>query len=145
MKQVRPGALVACAGALVASLLAAVLFHRGYRGELPESLALEVGDFMISSGDYAAQSRGGFQPRADVAPLKLKPPIDWDMDPFGDRNWRFRAMPSISIFRRRWRAHAWCLRRPRRVGSRASCVAIWTGSSTPGVDWPSTSAYHCGV
>jgi Heparinase II/III-like protein/Heparinase II/III N-terminus len=30
----------------------------------------------------------GYRPRADCQPLRVQCPVDWGMDPFGDRNWR---------------------------------------------------------
>lgn len=32
--------------------------------------------------------REGYRPRAKVPPVLIKPPVDWQMDPFVDRNWR---------------------------------------------------------
>lgn len=47
-------------------------------------------DFSIFGGSYHAQKQSGFRPRKDVAAVPLVPPIDWDMDPFKDANWRFQ-------------------------------------------------------
>ncbi len=33
---------------------------------------------------------GVFQPRSDVAPWRFELPIDWEADPFDDRNWRYQ-------------------------------------------------------
>lgn len=63
-------------------------------------MKLEIGDFPVTSGNYAAQVRHGFRPRRDLKPVKITVPVDWEMDPFQDRNWRFqlhawRMLPAI--------------------------------------------------
>lgn len=63
-------------------------------------MKLEISDFAVVGGGYATQAAHGFRPRRDVKALKLKLPLDWDMDPFHDRNWRFqlhawRMLPAI--------------------------------------------------
>ena len=63
-------------------------------------MKLEISDFAVIGGGYAKQAAHGFRPRRDVKPLKLELPLDWDMDPFHDRNWRFqlhawRMLPPI--------------------------------------------------
>lgn len=57
-------------------------------GELP--LVLEKGDFGVFRPGYDEQVADGFRPRPDAAPVRLALPVDWDMDPFHDRNWRFQ-------------------------------------------------------
>lgn len=59
------------------------------------SAEVEVGqlrptDFSIFGGSYDAQKQSGFRPRKDVAAVHLVLPLDWDMDPFKDANWRFQ-------------------------------------------------------
>ncbi len=61
----------------------------------------------LSAADALA---GQFQPRSDVAPFQLSFPIDWDIDPYGDRNWRFQLHA--------WRAAAPSLLQYRRTGAR---------------------------
>jgi hypothetical protein len=51
---------------------------------------LRSDDFSIFGGDYDALKKSGFRPRKDVAAVPLALPIDWDMDPFRDANWRFQ-------------------------------------------------------
>ncbi|HVI25735.1 MAG TPA: alginate lyase family protein [Xanthomonadaceae bacterium] len=47
-------------------------------------------DFGVFVPGYAAQLQHGFRPRSELAAVKMRPPIDWAMDPFGDRNWCFQ-------------------------------------------------------
>lgn len=58
--------------------------------ETTSSTDLRASDFSIFGGDYSAQIRSGFRPRMDVAALPLELPLDWNMDPFKDSNWRFQ-------------------------------------------------------
>ena len=46
-------------------------------------------DFQAFEGGGSRLPADGFQPRPDVSPVPLAPPVDWSMDPFADRNWRF--------------------------------------------------------
>ncbi len=39
---------------------------------------------------YAHQKRRGFTPRKDNKPWPLTLPLDWNADPFNDRNWQFQ-------------------------------------------------------
>lgn len=39
---------------------------------------------------YAEQRDIGFKPRLDIAPWVMKLPLEWDADPFHDRNWQFQ-------------------------------------------------------
>lgn len=50
---------------------------------------LQASDFGIFRPGYAAQVERGFGPRNGGRAIKLAVPLDWDMDPFNDRNWRF--------------------------------------------------------
>jgi heparinase II/III-like protein len=52
---------------------------------------LTLADFHIMGGraDDGAD-HGRFKPRADLPAVELDLPVDWDMDPFRDRNWRFQ-------------------------------------------------------
>lgn len=59
-------------------------------GSLPQRIDLEKSDFMVFGGNYAFQVREGFRPRVDVAAVRLTHPVDWNMDPFHDRNWRYQ-------------------------------------------------------
>lgn len=83
--------LIACAALTVLSLVAL----RAARDGVPQSESaadteLRASDFDIAGGDYADQVRVGFQPRSGVRPIRLEPPIDWNMDPLHDRNWRYQ-------------------------------------------------------
>lgn len=51
--------------------------------------ALQRADFQVFEGGGAQLPAEGFKPRPDVPPVTLAVPLDWTMDPFGDRNWRF--------------------------------------------------------
>lgn len=62
-------------------------------------MKLQKGDFNVFRAGYAEQVEKGFRPRRDTKPLRLKLPLDWDMDPFKDRNWRFQL-------------HAWRMLQP---------------------------------
>lgn len=57
---------------------------------LEVAVELQKVDFNIFRGGYADQVTRGFQPRPDAKPVRLAPPLDWDMDPLDDRNWRFQ-------------------------------------------------------
>ncbi len=46
------------------------------------------GKFATAAEEVDCLTREGYRPRADCAPVVIKPPVDWQMDPFGDRNWR---------------------------------------------------------
>ena len=41
-------------------------------------------------GSAGAAEPGVFRPRGDVEPWRYSLPIDWNADPFNDRNWRFQ-------------------------------------------------------
>jgi len=45
--------------------------------------------FLSARRSHGASQRHGFVFRKDSDPYRLKLPINWEMDPFGDRNWRF--------------------------------------------------------
>lgn len=47
-------------------------------------------DFGVFGPGYADQAKEGFKPRTDLAAIRIAPPIDWAMDPYGDRNWSFQ-------------------------------------------------------
>jgi hypothetical protein len=54
---------------------------------------LQLADFDITGGRalvYLDDGRVGFQPRLDLPAHVLEIPMDWDVDPFSDRNWRFQ-------------------------------------------------------
>jgi len=54
-------------------------------------MELTKDDFRVfRDGGYAEQVAQGFRPRTDIQPVPLRFPLDWDMDPFHDRNWRFQ-------------------------------------------------------
>ena len=55
-----------------------------------ERIETRPGDFKIASGGYDSLIAEGFKPRADLAAVRLSVPIEWNMDPFKDRNWRFQ-------------------------------------------------------
>lgn len=61
--------------------------------------ALERGDFNVFRAGYAEQASRGFRPRSDTRPIRLKLPLDWNMDPLKDRNWCFQL-------------HAWRMLQP---------------------------------
>lgn len=46
-------------------------------------------DFNIFAGGYTGLRRV-FRPRADIPSYQLTVPLDWSIDPFNDRNWRFQ-------------------------------------------------------
>ena len=80
-----------CVAAIGLVVLVGVDFRTlGDAGPMPRPIDFERDDFMIFSGDYEAQLADGFRPRSDVRPLGISPPVDWNMDPFDDRNWRFQ-------------------------------------------------------
>ncbi|MDH5831829.1 alginate lyase family protein [Luteimonas sp. M1R5S18] len=63
--------------------------------------AIEMEDFasIIAKG-YDEQAASGFRPRSDLPAHPIAVPLDWDMDPFQDRNWSFqlhawRMLPRI--------------------------------------------------
>lgn len=62
-------------------------------------IQLEKRDFNIFRVGYAEQVAQGFKPRADTKPIKLTPPLDWNMNPLRDRNWCFQL-------------HAWRMLQP---------------------------------
>jgi len=76
---------------------------------LPQPVVLQKSDFMVFGGDYDAQVRNGFRPRADVSAVQLGIPLDWNMDPFGDRNWRFQlsAWRMLNPIWERWYGRDW--------------------------------------
>lgn len=54
---------------------------------------LQLADFDITGGRtlvYLHEGQVGFQPRLDLPVQILDVPMDWDADPFSDRNWRFQ-------------------------------------------------------
>ncbi len=60
------------------------------RKRLPSNTgALQTSDFSIFRPGYTTQIERGFYPRNGGRAIKLELPLDWDMDPFNDRNWRF--------------------------------------------------------
>ncbi len=44
----------------------------------------------LTNPNYKNFLASGFKPRKDVPAWPIKLPIDWDTDPFDDRNWRFQ-------------------------------------------------------
>ena len=62
-------------------------------------MQLEKADFNVFRAGYAEQSAHGFKPRKDNKTIRLKLPLDWNMDPFKDRNWCFQL-------------HAWRMLQP---------------------------------
>lgn len=54
---------------------------------------LALADFHITGGRVAEEAVDGapaFRPRGDLPVWSLALPLDWNADPFGDRNWRFQ-------------------------------------------------------
>jgi hypothetical protein len=51
---------------------------------------LQRNDFQVVSAERGQPLEAGFQPRADLPPYPLAYPLDWTIDPHGDRNWRFQ-------------------------------------------------------
>jgi hypothetical protein len=78
-------------GVIAVGISAFFLFQQSrYTGPMPHPIALQKSDFMIFGGGYSAQVRDGFRPRGDVAAIHLQLPLNWNMNPFQDRNWRFQ-------------------------------------------------------
>lgn len=85
------GILVFVLAVITAGTLAVAFGMQAHKHEqTPASPALEQSDFRIFGGNYAAQVSFGFKPRKDVTAVILTRPIDWNMDPFKDANWRFQ-------------------------------------------------------
>ena len=78
-------------------------------GPLPQSIDLKKSDFMVFGGNYDNQMREGFRPRADIAAVRLTHPLDWNMDPFHDRNWRYQlsAWRMLNPIWARWYGRDW--------------------------------------
>ena len=78
-------------------------------GPLPQSIDLKKSDFMVFGGNYDNQMREGFRPRADIAAVRLTHPVDWNMDPFHDRNWRYQlsAWRMLNPIWARWYGRDW--------------------------------------
>lgn len=52
-----------------------------------------LADLHITGGRVAGRAQDGgeqFQPRADIPAYPLALPLDWNADPYADRNWRFQ-------------------------------------------------------
>lgn len=81
-------------------------------------------DFQVISAERDQPLEAGFQPRVDLPPYPLAPPLDWDMDPFGDRNWRFQL-------------HAWRMLNPawRRFLDESPDPALFDESIAMMLDW----------
>ena len=54
------------------------------------SMELIRQDFGVFGSGYAEQAKEGFKPRIDLDAIRIEPPMDWAMDPYGDRNWSFQ-------------------------------------------------------
>jgi hypothetical protein len=96
--------------AVIMSMAAAMVFRQGrHAASLPTPVALQKSDFGIFGGDYRVQIRNGFRPRKDVSPIHLTHPLDWNMDPFKDRNWRFQlsAWRMLNPIWSRWYGRDW--------------------------------------
>ncbi|HET6430819.1 heparinase II/III-family protein [Dyella sp.] len=116
--------LLGCVAVAAFGIAGAVLFrHARYAGPMPQPIALQKSDFMVFGGDYEAQNREGFQPRADVSPFPLQHPLDWNTDPFNDRNWQFQlsAWRMLNPIWSRWYGRDW----PRLVDELMPWIHDW--------------------
>ena len=106
-----PLALAGSAGpAGLLAVTACLISVRGGIHSRPQALpALVRDDFQIFGAGYLEQVTQGFKPRSDVPAVRLHPPLDWDMDPFNDRNWRFQlsAWRMLDPIWSQWYEHDW--------------------------------------